>query len=316
MKIYYNINDFKPVKNAIVTVGTFDGVHLGHQAIFRRMTADAREIGGETVVLTFHPHPRQVLNIDSSNLRFITTQEKKMEIFEQTGIDNVVVIEFTKEFSRTASEIFIKNYIVDKIKPARLVVGYDHHFGKNRMGDFKLLFDLGMRYHFKVERIPALDVENIAVSSTKIRKALENGDVKKANKLLGYEYTVCGKVIHGNELGRKLGFPTANIDIANEYKVIGVSGVYACHVMHKGVRYKGMGNIGYRPTVSGSTELTTEVHIFDFDQTIYNDWLCISFVEKIREEVRFGSIDELKQQLENDRITTLELLNDLTNYTE
>ncbi len=311
MKVYYNINDFKPVKNAIVTVGTFDGVHLGHQAIFRRMTADAREIGGETVVVTFHPHPRLVLNIDSSNLRFITTQEKKMEIFKQTGIDNVVVIEFTKEFSRTASEVFIRDYIVDKIKPARLVVGYDHHFGKNRMGDFKLLFDLGQRYHFKVERIPALDVENIAVSSTKIRKALENGDVKKANMLLGYEYTVCGEVIHGNELGRKLGFPTANLNIPENYKVIGVSGVYACHVFYQGVKYNGMSNIGYRPTVSGNSELTTEVHIFDFDQTIYGQQLCISFVEKIREEVKFANLDELKQQLANDRITVSELLSNL-----
>lgn len=308
MKVYRNINDFKPVKNAIVTIGTFDGVHLGHQAIFRKMTADAKELGGETVVVTFHPHPRLVLNIDSSNLRFITTQEKKLEIFEKTGIDNVVIIEFTREFSRTTSETFIREYIVDKIKPARLVIGYDHHFGKNRMGDFKLLYDLGQRFNFKVERVAAQDVENIAVSSTKIRKALENGDVKKANRLLGYEYTICGEVIHGNELGRTIGFPTANISVPDAYKVIGVCGVYACHVVHEGVAYKGMGNIGYRPTVSGNSQLTTEVHIFGFDRMIYGHQLCISFVDKIRDEVKFASLDALRQQLMADKQLVTEML--------
>jgi riboflavin kinase/FMN adenylyltransferase len=308
VKIFQNINDFKPVKNAIVTIGTFDGVHLGHQAIFKKMIADAKEIGGETVVVTFFPHPRLVLNIDSSNLRFINSQEKKLEILQQIGIDNVIIIEFTREFSRTSSETFIENYIVEKIKPARLVIGHDHHFGKNRMGDFKLLYDLSTKYNFKVERVAAQDVENIAVSSTKIRKALETGDVKKANRLLGYDYTVCGPVVHGNELGRTIGFPTANIALAEVYKLISVCGVYACYITHKGKRYKGMGNIGFRPTVAGTTHLTVEVNIFDFNDEIYGDEICISFVDRIRNEEKFDNLSMLQQQLVKDREKVIEIL--------
>lgn len=308
MKIYHDINSFVPVKNAIVTIGTFDGVHLGHQAIFRKMAEDAREINGSTVVITFFPHPRLVLNIDSSNLKFITTQEKKFQIMEKSGIDHVIVIPFTKEFSRTTSEVFIKSYIVDIIKPARIVIGYDHHFGKNRMGDFKLLYELSLKYNFKVERIAAQDIENIAISSTKIRKALEGGDVKKANLLLGYEYTLCGTVIHGNELGRSLGFPTANLAIEDKFKLIGNCGVFACFVTHNGIKYKGMSNIGYRPTV-GRDALTTEVHIFDFDKMIYDEEICISFIERLRNEMKFESLDALRQQLFRDKehaLTTLE----------
>ncbi|MDP2236920.1 MAG: bifunctional riboflavin kinase/FAD synthetase [Bacteroidales bacterium] len=307
MKIYHDIESFVAVKNAIVTVGTFDGVHLGHQAIFRKMIQDAKEIGGQTVVITFHPHPRLVLNIDSSSLRFITTQEKKLQILEKTGIDHVIIIRFTKEFSRTNSETFIREYIVEKIKPARLVIGYDHHFGKNRMGDFKLLYDLSQKYHFKVERIAAQDVENIAISSTKIRKALEAGDVKKANRLLGYEYTICGTVVHGNARGRDMGFPTANIETDPQFKLITFCGVYACHVEHKGKRYAGMGNIGYRPTI-GNDDLTIEVNIFDFNETIYGDEICISFMERIRDEEKFDSIESLKQRLIIDREEAKKLL--------
>lgn len=307
MKIYKDINQFVPVKNSIVTIGTFDGVHMGHRAIFKKMIEDAREIDGQTVVVTFHPHPRLVLNIDSSNLRFITSQEKKLEIIKQIGIDHVIIIEFTREFSRTNSETFIKSYIVERIKPARLVIGYDHHFGKNRMGDFKLLYDLGQKYSFKVERIPAQDVENIAISSTKIRKSIENGDVKKANKLLGYHYTICGTVVHGNAVGRKIGFPTANIQTDTQYKLITFCGVYACFVDYGGKQYKGMANIGYRPTLSND-ELTTEVHLFDFDETIYGETICIRFVDRIRDEIKFDGVEALISQLQNDRITALQIL--------
>lgn len=288
-------------------MGTFDGVHLGHQAIFQRMVEDARKIGGQTVVVTFYPHPRMVLNIDSQHLRFITTQEQKLRLIEKTGIDHVIVIEFTRAFSRTSSDDFIRHYIVDKIKPARLVVGYDHHFGKNRMGDFKLLYDLSLKYNFKLERIPAQDVEHIAISSTKIRKALEAGDVQKANKLLGYEYTICGTVVHGNAMGRKIGFPTANLSIDQQYNLIQSTGVYACRVAFKGVQYRGMSNIGFRPTV-GSETLTIEVHIFDFDQEIYGDVLCLSFVDRIRDEHKFDSLEALGNQLEKDQARAMLLL--------
>jgi len=300
VKIYHHIEDFKPVNNAIVTTGTFDGVHLGHQAILKRMIEEAREVEGETVVITFHPHPRIVLHIDSSNLKFINTQKRKIERLEAIGIDNLIIVEFTKAFSRTSSETFIKKYIVDPIKPYKLVVGYDHHFGKNRIGDFNLLYDLSQKFDFKVERIPAQDVENIAVSSTKIRKALEIGDVAKANKLLGYPYSICGRVVRGNQVGRRMGFPTANIETPSQYKLITARGVYACMVKHNGLIYNGMGNIGYRPTVADG-ELTIEVNIFDFDQEIYDQEINILFIDRIRDEQKFNGLDELKAQLEKDR---------------
>jgi riboflavin kinase/FMN adenylyltransferase len=307
VKIYHRIEDFKPVKNAIVTTGTFDGVHLGHLAILKKMIEDAREVDGETVVITFYPHPRIVLHIDSSNLKFISTQKRKIERLEAVGIDNLIIIEFTKAFSRTSSESFIKDYIVDPIKPYKLVVGYDHHFGKNRIGDFKLLYDLGQKFDFKVERLPAQDVENIAVSSTKIRKALETGDVAKANKLLGYSYSICGKVVRGNQVGRRIGFPTANLETPDEYKLITAGGVYACRVNHNGNLYDGMGNIGVRPTVADG-ELTIEVNIFDFDQEIYDQEITILFIDRIRDEQKFAGLEELKSQLEKDKENVIRLL--------
>lgn len=307
MKIYYDINAFVPVPNAVVTVGTFDGVHLGHQAIFNKMIEEAREINGETVVITFHPHPRIVLQLESSNLRFISTQEMKIRRLANMGIQNLIIIPFTKEFSRTRSETFIKEYIVDRINPAYLVIGYDHHFGKNRMGDFRKLYDMGHRYGFKVDRIPAQDVENIAISSTKIRKALDAGDVHKANRLLGYAYSLTGKVVHGNELGRTIGFPTANIALEDQYKLITAAGVYACQVEWKGTIYKGMGNIGYRPTINEG-DLTIEVHIFDFDADIYDEEITISFIERIRDEKRFDSMQALRDQLGHDSEKAREIL--------
>jgi riboflavin kinase / FMN adenylyltransferase len=307
VKIYNNINDFKKVSHAIVTIGTFDGVHLGHQAIFKKMKEAADAEGGETVVITFHPHPRLVLQIDSSNLRFINTQAKKIELMEEAGIDNLVNIQFTKAFSRISSETFIRDYIVDKVVPSRLVIGYDHHFGKNRMGDFRRLYDLGHKLGFRVDRIPVQDVENIAVSSTKIRKALEAGDVKKANLLLGYAYSLTGKVIRGNELGRTIGFPTANIQVDNVYKLITNPGVYACFINWQGKVYKGMGNIGYRPTIQPG-ELTIEVHIFDFNEDVYGQEITIRFIDRIRDEQKFDSISGLRNQLLHDRETAQNIL--------
>jgi riboflavin kinase / FMN adenylyltransferase len=309
VKIYNNIKDFKKVPHAIVTIGTFDGVHLGHQAIFKKMKEAADAEGGETVVITFHPHPRLVLQIDSSNLRFINTQARKIELLEEAGIDNLVIIQFTKAFSRISSESFIREYIVDKIAPARLVIGYDHHFGKNRMGDFRRLYDLGHKLGFKVDRIAAQDVENIAVSSTKIRKALEAGDVKKANLLLGYPYSITGKVIRGNELGRTIGFPTANIQVENKFKLITNPGVYASFAEWRGKLYQGMGNIGYRPTIQPG-ELTIEVHIFDFDEDLYDQEITIRFIDRIRDEQKFDSITDLRQQLMHDQETALNILKD------
>lgn len=308
MNIYHHIDEFVQVPNPVVTVGTFDGVHLGHQAIFRRMLEEASNINGETVVITFHPLPRIVLQIESSNLKFINTQEVKIKRLANAGIHNLIIIPFTREFSRTTSEAFVKDYIVDKIKPARLVIGYDHHFGKNRMGDFRKLYDMGHRYGFKVDRIPAQDVENIAISSTKIRKALESGDVQKANRLLGYQYSITGTVVHGNELGRTIGFPTANILVDDQYKLITATGVYACLVEWNGKLLPGMSNIGYRPTINEG-KLTIEAHIFDFDEVIYDQTISIRFIKRIRDEQRFDTIHDLRDQLQRDQVKCLEILN-------
>ncbi len=310
MKVFKNIIEARNIPQAVVTIGTFDGVHLGHQAIFNKMKSLAQGIGGQTVVVTFNPHPRQVLNIDSSHLRFITTPEEKLRKFEEFGIDNVVILPFTKEFSRTPSEVFIKDYIIDNIKPAYIVVGYDHHFGKNRMGDYELLNNLMKKYNFKVERVTAQDVENIAVSSTKIRNALAQGNVKSANRLLGYPYTITSEVVVGNKIGRTIGFPTANLELPQEYMLISNRGVYACLVEYNGTTYKAMANIGHRPTIGDRSEDNPiiEVHLFDFDGDLYGKQLRVYFIDRIRDEEKFSGLDELKAQLEQDKEKVLKVL--------
>lgn len=308
MKVYNNFSDFIKVPNAIVTIGTFDGVHLGHKAIFDDMIKSAKAIGGETVVITFYPHPRQVLNIDSSNLRFITTQEEKLKHFEELGIDNVIVVNFTKEFSRISSECFIQDYIVKNIEPVRIVIGYDHHFGKNRMGDFNLLHDMKNRHHFELQRIKAHDVENIAVSSTKIRHALKQGDVEHANALLGYQYSYFGKVISGNKIGREIGYRTANLDIKKEFRLIETPGVYATYVDYEGKSYKSMTYIGKKPTINNDEIENVEVHIFDFDQDLYDKDIKVRFVSRIRAEQKFEDLEALRKQLEIDEKKIREIL--------
>ena len=302
MKVYQDIDNFVGVNNPIVTIGTFDGVHVGHQKIINRMHEAAKQVSGETVLITFYPHPRLVIHPDSKNLKFINTQKRKVNLLEKSGIDHLVFIPFTREFSKLTSSQFIKEYIVDKIKAKKLIIGYDHHFGKNRLGDFSVLYDLGKEHHFEVEKIHAQDVENIAVSSTKIRKALNEGKIKVANNLLGYEYSITGKVVAGNKIGRTIGFPTANIEIDDEYKLITANGVYASRVEYEGVIYHGMSNIGVRPTVNHS-DLTIEVNIFDFDKDIYDESITIYFVDRIRSEVKFDDLSALKAQLTLDKET-------------
>lgn len=307
MKIYNHIDEFQDVKNPIVTIGTFDGVHLGHQKIIEKMKMDAEKYQGETVVITFYPHPRIVLHADSQNLKFINTQERKIKLLEKSGIDHLIIIEFTREFSRLNSATFIKDYLVDKIKTRKLIIGYDHHFGKNRLGDFSTLYDLGYRYGFEVEKIAAQNVENLAISSTKIRRALNEGKIRTANILLGYTYSITGKVVYGNKIGRTIGFPTANIELDDEYKLITANGVYACRVEYDGKMYEGMGNIGVRPTVNHSN-LTIEVNIFDFDKEIYGESITIFFVDRIRDEIKFENLAGLREQLIRDKVNVLGLL--------
>ena len=309
MKVFHNIIEALNIPNAVVTIGTFDGVHLGHQAIFNKMKSLAQGIGGETVVVTFDPHPRQVLNIDSANLRFLCTPEEKLQKFEEFGIDNVVIINFTKEFSRTPSEVFIKDCIIDHIHPAYIVVGYDHHFGKNRMGDFDLLNKLMKQYNFKVVRVAAQDVENIAISSTKIRNALAVGNVKSANRLLGYNYSVTAEVVVGNKIGRTMGFPTANLELPREYMLV-KGGVYACLVDYEGQTYKAMANIGHRPTIGdrGENQPIIEVNLFDFDGDLYGQHIRVHFIDRIRDEEKFNGLGALKAQLEKDREKAKQIL--------
>ena len=308
MKIYKDLSDFVKVPNAIVTIGTFDGVHLGHQAILKDMVKTAKEIGGETVVITFHPHPRQVLNINAANLRFITTQEDKLRHLEDSGVDNVVVVNFTKEFSRVSSEDFICNYILKYINPVKLVIGYDHHFGNNRMGDFNLLNEMQNKYKFELQRIEAHDVENIAVSSTKIRHSLQQGDVERANALLGYQFSYIGKVVSGNKIGREIGYRTANINVEKEFRLIETAGVYATYVDYDGKEYKSMTYIGKKPTVNNDDTENIEVHLFDFDGDLYDKDIIVRFVKKIRGEHKFESLDALKKQIQIDEKVIKEIL--------
>lgn len=308
MKIYKSFSEYERVANAIVTIGTFDGVHLGHQAILKDMVKTAREIGGETVVITFYPHPRQVLNIDSSHLRFISTQEDKVKRLEDLGVDNLIVVDFTKEFSRTSSESFIRDYVIEKIAPVKIVIGYDHHFGKNRMGDFTLLYELSRQYRFKIQRVQAQDVENVTVSSTKIRLSLQQGDVEHANMLLGYQYSYSGKVISGRKIGREIGYPTANLDVDRGYRLIETSGVYATYVDLEGKEYKSMTYIGKRPTIDDSLEDTIEVYLMDFDGDLYGKEVKVRFVKRMRGEMKFDSLDMLRQQLVADEKNVREIL--------
>ena len=303
MRIINNSIQARNIKNAVVTIGTFDGVHLGHQAIFKEMRRLAQEIGGETVVVTFHPHPRQVLSIGTERLRFICSQEEKLKKIEEFGIDNVLIIPFTKEFASTPSEDFIKDYIIDSIHPSIIVVGYDHHFGKNRMGDYEMLTQLGKQYNFRTVQVEAQDVNEVAVSSTKIRNFLWAGNVKAANELLGYPYSVTGTVVEGNKIGRTIGFPTANLDIPNEYMMINNPGVYACQTMIDGKPYNAMANTGLRPTVEYRTDgdFIIEVNIFDFNGDLYGKTLKVWFLDRIRDEEKFKGLEALKAQLEHDR---------------
>ena len=308
MKIYHDFTDFVKVPNAIVTIGTFDGVHQGHRAILSDMVNAAKSIDGETVVITFYPHPRQVLNIDSANLRFITSQEEKIKHLEEIGIDNLIVVNFTKEFSLLPSDVFIRDYVIEKINPAKIVIGYDHHFGNNRTGDFSQLQELASQYNFEVQRIEAHDVENIAVSSTKIRHSLQQGDVERANALLGYQFSYIGKVVSGNKIGREIGYRTANLDVKKEFRLIEMPGVYATYVDFEDKVYKSMTYIGKKPTINAGNDENIEVHIFDFDGDIYERDVKIRFVKRIRDERKFDSLEELKQQITLDEKQIRELL--------
>jgi len=307
MKIYEGLEGFTPVKNAVVTSGTFDGVHLGHQKILTRIREIARSIQGETVLITFWPHPRLVLYPNEHNLRLLSTFEEKTKLLRQFGIDHLITIPFTQEFSQISSAEFIAKVLIDAIQTKKLVIGYDHRFGKNREGSFEYLKANSSDFGFDLEEISRQDVEEIAVSSTKIRKALESGDVKTAESCLGRPYELNGLVIKGQQIGRSIGFPTANIHIPNDYKLIPKDGVYAVEASVDGTLYKAMLNIGNRPTVDG-TKKTVEANLFDFQGDLYDKQITVYFHEFLREERKFDSLEALKAQLFQDQKTARSLL--------
>ena len=308
MKIHYDIESIPALNITAVTTGTFDGVHLGHKIIIERLIAAARTIGGESVLLTFYTPPRMVLFPDDDQIKMLNTPIEKENLLQASGIDHLVVIPFTKEFSRLSSLEFVRNILSNTLKAKRLVIGYDHHFGRNREGSFAHLLEFGSLYGFQVEEIPAQDIDHVAISSSKIRQALASGDLNTANSYLGYEYNITGKVIKGKQLGRTIGYPTANIEINDSYKLIPAIGVYAVKIKYALNIYNGMLSIGKNPTVTENGPLTIEVNIFDFDLEIYNKQITVYFYKKLRDEEKYDSINQLKSQLAVDKENAIKYL--------
>lgn len=308
MKVYYGIQEFKKLDNAVVTSGTFDGVHLGHKKIIHRLNEVATLTQGESVVITFYPHPRSVVSSDNQVVKLLSTLDEKIELLEKNGVNHLLIIPFTREFSELSSEEFIQKILIQTIGTKTLVIGYDHRFGKNREGGFDYLKTHTKNYGFKIEEILRQDIENVAVSSSKIRKALQEGDVPTARHLLGRNYSLAGLVVKGKQLGRTIGFPTANIQVREIAKMIPSDGVYAVKVYYENDCFGGMLNIGNRPTVDGTFQ-TVEVNIFDFDREIYGENLTVEFLQKIREEQKFSSLEALKWQIYQDKITCESLIN-------
>ena len=306
MKVYTNIQEFKPIKNVVVTIGTFDGVHLGHKVIINQLKKAAQELSGESVLLTFFPHPRMVVFPDDNELKLLNTIEERKELLEKAGIDHLIIHPFSKAFSRLTALEFVRDILVNRLNVKKLVIGYDHHFGRNREGSFEDLVEFGEVYGFSVEEIPAKDIQQINVSSTKIRTSLLAGEIHAATQFLGYPYFISGTVVKGDKIGREIGFPTANIKPDETYKLIPKNGVYAVKVIVNEKEYEGMLNIGIRPTFKGMNQ-TIEVNIFDFDKEIYGQKIRVKFYERIRDEQPFEDLNELKNQLNIDKTKTIQI---------
>ena len=300
MQVVQNIENYSAQKASILTIGTFDGVHIGHQKIIKDLVKVAKKNNLCSIVLTFFPHPRMVLQKDS-DLKMIDTLEEKQQFLEKMGVDVLIVHPFSKAFSRLTALEFTRDLLVNQLKISQLVVGYDHRFGRNREATIDDLKSFGLDYNFTVDEIPSQDIESIAVSSTKIRNALNKGDLKTANQFLGRPFGLTGTVVKGDGIGKKFGFPTANIQVKQDYKLRPQNGVYLVRSKLAGIEFFGMMNIGMRPTVSGKTT-QTEIHFFNLDQNLYDLEISLEVLEKIREEVKFNSTNELTEQLKKDRI--------------
>lgn len=309
IQVHRDLEQLPQFKNAVITIGTFDGVHLGHQQIIKLLTQEAANTGGETIIITFHPHPRKIVSHGKANVKIINTLQEKVELLNQLGIDHLVVVTFNDAFANQHAEEYIENFLVKRFHPQTIIIGYDHRFGKNRSGDYHLLEKLGETFGYKVKEIPERVLNEIIISSTKIREALLKSDIETANNFLGYRYFFEGKVVEGNKLGRTIGYPTANLAIEDEEKLIPGNGVYAVEVTigEDKAFYKGMMNIGVRPTVDG-TKRTIEVNIFNFDKDIYREKMRVYLNNFLRGEVKFGGLDQLKDQLAKDKIEAQEKL--------
>ncbi|WP_342646316.1 bifunctional riboflavin kinase/FAD synthetase [Mucilaginibacter sp. CSA2-8R] len=308
MKIYNHIDDFQRLDNAVVTIGTFDGVHQGHRQIIARLKELARQTGGETVILTFFPHPRMIIHPEDQDLKLITTIHERAALLEQLGVDHLIITPFSRDFSNQSAEAYIRDVLVNKIGTRQIIIGYDHRFGKDRQGGLSDLQQAAPVYGFEVIEIPAQDIDHVAVSSTRIREALLKADIEQANNFLGYPFFITGKVIRGNQIGRQIGYPTANLLVEENYKLIPADGIFAVTVQLNDEVFQGMAYIGHRPTINGMTR-NIEVNIFDFNRDIYHQVLQMNFIHFVRYDVKFSSLDGLKDQLAQDRLNVLALLN-------
>ncbi len=307
MQIYQNLSEVKHDENTIVTLGTFDGIHLGHQKIIKSVIEKAAEIGGRSFVITYYPHPRNVIS-GSEPIKLLTTPLEKAAMLESLGVDNLLVINFTKEFSQLTPDEFIDEYVVKGVGVKEVVIGYDHHFGKGRGGNIDFLIDKGRRAGFDVTVIPECKIDEVVISSSKIRKALLNGSVAEANKYLGRYYSFSGKVVEGDKRGRKLGFPTANLRIEDKDKLLPAIGIYLVEFVLNGDKKHGLLSIGKRPTFYDAGEIVPEVYVYDFDRDIYGMYVTVNVIERIRGEEKFSSPDELVKQMNEDKRRGLEIL--------
>jgi len=309
MQVHHDIEQLPAFRNAVITIGTFDGVHMGHRKILDKMKAEAAANGGETVIITFHPHPRKVVSSEFMGIRLITTIGERISLLEKVGIDHLVVVPFTDVFANQSAEEYIRDFLVAKFHPHTIIIGYDHRFGRDRAGNFQLLETHAARYGYRLVEIPKHVLENISISSTSIRKAIIQNDTETVNKVLGYDFFFCGLVVHGNKLGRKLGYPTANLKVRDEDKIIPGNGIYAVYALPEGYSepLKGMMSIGFRPTVDGKQRVI-EVNIFDFDKEIYDQNLKVMVRKYLRPELKFDGLDALVKQIDQDKINSLGVL--------
>ena len=300
MQVHRDIDHLPDFRKAVVTIGTFDGVHLGHRKIISQLKEEANAISGETVIVTFHPHPRKVVRIETNGLKLLTTIEERIELLSDLGIDHLVIVPFTKMFSSLSPDEYVEKFLTAKFHPHTVIIGYDHRFGNERKGDYKLLEAYSSRGYFLLKEIPQHVINDSSVSSTSIRQSLLDGDIEFANSLLGYPFFFEGIVVKGDQRGRTIGFPTANLKIENDEKIIPGNGVYAVDLTINNEFYRGMMNVGVRPTVDGQTK-TIEVNIFDFSQDIYELRIRVRVTKFLRKEQKFPGLDALKEQLNLDK---------------